>query len=195
MTGKRACEGRVREGQGSRESRENRGGVAGYEWGGDVNGKSVREREGVIFRHNVSQTVRLWRPRFNHHAVPMPCPCLCPSPAPVLSCRCRMGGSEEDGWVVTKDFVMDMLREFKEQRTIHVRFAYEILFQAAKVGTRGARWVRGRQVLVRPSYRVCVQGAGYLMDVMSSVEGALLAHLGSPRRSASSSPPIHEAII
>lgn len=53
-----------------------------------------------------------------------------------------MAGSEEEGWRVTRDFVLEMVREFKEQKSIHPRFAFEILFQADEVrsgcGARGA---------------------------------------------------------
>jgi len=45
----------------------------------------------------------------------------------------RMAGSEEEGWRVTRDFVLEMVREFKEQKSIHPRFAFEILFQADEI--------------------------------------------------------------
>jgi serine/threonine-protein phosphatase 5 len=33
------------------------------------------------------------------------------------------------GYVITEDFVLAMLSEFKEQRLIHRRFAFQILLQ------------------------------------------------------------------
>ena len=42
----------------------------------------------------------------------------------------RMQGSEETGWIVTLEFVQGMVDEFKAQRKIHPRFAYEVLYQA-----------------------------------------------------------------
>ena len=42
----------------------------------------------------------------------------------------RMKGSNEEGYTIDLDFVQAMLNEFKEQRLIHKRFAYEILLKS-----------------------------------------------------------------
>ncbi|EFJ45655.1 hypothetical protein VOLCADRAFT_75665 [Volvox carteri f. nagariensis] len=41
-----------------------------------------------------------------------------------------MQGNATDGYVITEDFVTAMLEEFRQQRTIHKRFAFEIVRQA-----------------------------------------------------------------
>jgi hypothetical protein len=47
-------------------------------------------------------------------------------------------GSNEEGYTITLEFVQDMIKEFKEQRVIHRRFAYEIIL---KVDTQlGNTW-------------------------------------------------------
>ncbi|KAL6764758.1 phosphatase 5-like protein [Haematococcus lacustris] len=45
----------------------------------------------------------------------------------------RMQGSQEEGYTITLDFVQSMLAEFKEQRVIHRRFAYEIVLKAQEL--------------------------------------------------------------
>lgn len=45
----------------------------------------------------------------------------------------KMQGNEEDGYTITLDFVKAMMAEFKEQRQIHKRFAFEIVLGAQKV--------------------------------------------------------------
>lgn len=39
-------------------------------------------------------------------------------------------GSEEGGYEITRDFVVAMLEHFKAQKTIHRRFAFQIILQA-----------------------------------------------------------------
>lgn len=43
--------------------------------------------------------------------------------------RGACAGNNEDGYTITLEFVQDMLKEFKEQRVIHRRFAYEIILK------------------------------------------------------------------
>lgn len=45
----------------------------------------------------------------------------------------RMQGSDSEGYTITHDFVMAMLEEFKEQRVIHKRFAFEIIMKAQEL--------------------------------------------------------------
>lgn len=45
----------------------------------------------------------------------------------------RMEGSNEEGYEVTLPFVKAMMQEFKEQRLIHKRFAFEIVLKAARL--------------------------------------------------------------
>ncbi|GLC60870.1 hypothetical protein PLESTB_001685400 [Pleodorina starrii] len=42
----------------------------------------------------------------------------------------RMQGNPTDGYVITEEFVEAMLEEFRQQKTIHKRFAFEIIRQA-----------------------------------------------------------------
>ncbi|GIL91320.1 hypothetical protein Vretimale_17737 [Volvox reticuliferus] len=42
----------------------------------------------------------------------------------------RMQGNATDGYAITEEFVTSMLEEFRQQRTIHKRFAFEIILQA-----------------------------------------------------------------
>jgi hypothetical protein len=56
------------------------------------------------------------------------------------------------GYVITEDFVLAMLAEFKEQRLIHRRFAFQILLQ------------------VRLGYLLCVQAARVLLCMFHSRE-------------------------
>jgi hypothetical protein len=39
-------------------------------------------------------------------------------------------GSEEEGYVLTRDFVVAMLEHFRAQKNIHRRFALQIILQA-----------------------------------------------------------------
>ncbi|KAF5834540.1 Metallo-dependent phosphatase-like protein [Dunaliella salina] len=41
----------------------------------------------------------------------------------------RMQGSNAEGYTLTLEFVKDMLQAFKDQKTIHKRFAYEIIIR------------------------------------------------------------------
>jgi len=45
----------------------------------------------------------------------------------------RMSGNSKDGYTLDLDFVKAMLQEFKEQRLIHRRFAFEILLKAQEL--------------------------------------------------------------
>lgn len=45
----------------------------------------------------------------------------------------RMQEDGNGGYVITEQFVKDMLQEFKEQRLIHKRFAFQILLQAREL--------------------------------------------------------------
>lgn len=40
-------------------------------------------------------------------------------------------GDGAGGYVITEEFVKDMLYEFKEQRLIHRRFAFQILLEVS----------------------------------------------------------------
>ena len=41
--------------------------------------------------------------------------------------RTAAAGSEEDGYRISQEFVTAMLEEFRQQRIIHLRFAYQIV--------------------------------------------------------------------
>lgn len=45
----------------------------------------------------------------------------------------RMQGSDSEGYTITPEFVSAMLEEFKAQRTIHRRFAFEIILKAQEL--------------------------------------------------------------
>eukprot|EP00192_Tetraselmis_astigmatica_P004304 CAMPEP_0117655318 /NCGR_PEP_ID=MMETSP0804-20121206/4216_1 /TAXON_ID=1074897 /ORGANISM="Tetraselmis astigmatica, Strain CCMP880" /LENGTH=493 /DNA_ID=CAMNT_0005461663 /DNA_START=74 /DNA_END=1555 /DNA_ORIENTATION=- len=45
----------------------------------------------------------------------------------------RMQGSDEEGYTITLDFVKAMMEQFKQQGTIHKRFAFEIILEAQRV--------------------------------------------------------------
>ena len=40
-------------------------------------------------------------------------------------------GSEDTGYTLTRDFVLAMLEQFKAQKTIHRRFAFQIIMQVS----------------------------------------------------------------
>jgi hypothetical protein len=44
-----------------------------------------------------------------------------------------MSGSQADGYTIDLEFVKAMLQEFKEQKLIHKRFAYEIMMKALEL--------------------------------------------------------------
>jgi hypothetical protein len=52
----------------------------------------------------------------------------------VLLYRCTAEDGN-GGYVMTEQFVKDMLTEFKEQRLIHKRFAFQILLQVCLAAT------------------------------------------------------------
>lgn len=58
-----------------------------------------------------------------HH----PCPHSFPSP---YSTPTPSAGSNAEGYKITQEFVMAMLEEFKAQRVVHRRFAFEIILAA-----------------------------------------------------------------
>lgn len=41
----------------------------------------------------------------------------------------RAAGSEEEGYHLTKDFITAMMEHFRRQKTIHKRFAFQILLE------------------------------------------------------------------
>lgn len=71
-----------------------------------------------------------------HHDITPVYQCTFPlAPHAVLCCFVLCwGAAAEDGnggYVITEQFVKDMLTEFKEQRLIHKRFAFQILLQVS----------------------------------------------------------------
>jgi hypothetical protein len=84
-----------------------------------------------------------------HHCMGMSLYCLyckrmLPVPLTVLPyCRTRvvlpMCTAEDGngGYVITEQFVKDMLTEFKDQRLIHKRFAFQILLQVRSANSTG----------------------------------------------------------
>lgn len=43
--------------------------------------------------------------------------------------RVRAAGSEEEGYRLTRDFITAMMEHFRRQKTIHKRFAFQILLE------------------------------------------------------------------
>lgn len=66
------------------------------------------------------------------------------------------------GYVITEEFVKDMLKEFKEQRLIHRRFAFQILLE---VGVLLQAAVRMQALLEQPVklllLRLCASSLSY----------------------------------
>ncbi len=56
-------------------------------------------------------------------------------------------GSEEDGYRLTRDFVIAMMEHFRRQKTIHRRFAFQIVLE---VRARAAARHACRPLLVSP---------------------------------------------
>jgi hypothetical protein len=64
-----------------------------------------------------------------------------PAPAPLLP-----QDDGEGGYTVTRDFVVAMMEEFRQQRLIHKRFAFQILLEVGLGRGKGARvWAVGTE--------------------------------------------------
>jgi hypothetical protein len=57
-----------------------------------------------------------------------------------ISASLWRAGSEEDGYRLTRDFVIAMMEHFRRQKTIHRRFAFQIVLEVrARAAARHAR--------------------------------------------------------
>lgn len=91
----------------------------------------------------------------------------------------RMEGSNEDGYEVTLPFVKAMMQEFKDQKLIHKRFAFEIVLQAY-------RFLATQPTLVDisipedESFTVCGDVHGQYYDLLNIFEMNGLPSLSTP---------------
>lgn len=81
----------------------------------------------------------------------------------------RMKGSNEEGYTIDLEFVEAMLKEFKEQRLVHKRFAFEILLKAQALFKAEASLV---DITVPPEEHITVCGDvhGQYYDLLNIFE-------------------------
>lgn len=81
----------------------------------------------------------------------------------------RMAGSAEEGYHLTQDFVVAMMQEFKDQRLIHRRFAFQIILECQEL-LKSLPSLVHIQVPKDSHFTVCGDVHGQYYDLMNIFE-------------------------
>ncbi|KAK9843424.1 hypothetical protein WJX81_001775 [Elliptochloris bilobata] len=81
----------------------------------------------------------------------------------------RMEGSEEEGYRLTRDFITAMMEHFRRQKTIHKRFAFQIILEATELLRKSPSLV-DVAIPAQGGFTVCGDVHGQFYDLLHIFE-------------------------